>query len=208
MCPPGRSTRLNSSCAKGEKQFSSTSAQPVRTGWLKLDATAYCAVGRALAARRTAGFAISKPASCTGLPACAKAVQCSGRTSPRRSPSIQQVERHICPGGSAVRKTQLPQRPAEDAVIPGVQEGTAGGGPSLCCRPGPWCAYSAPAAGASTSLSPGQSCGSCRISGQCPRSGFAAERALPGGKRLRFHRCDPQWVRWHRRGRSYTLQSW
>ena len=44
--------------------------------------------------------------------------------------------------------------------------------------------------------------------GSVPGQGFAAERALPGGKRLRFHRCDPQWVRWHRRGRSYTLQSW
>ena len=40
---------------------------------------------------------------------------------------IQQVERCICPGSSAVRKAQFPQRPAEDAVIPGVQEGTAGG---------------------------------------------------------------------------------
>ena len=51
----------------------SSFSQPVRTGWLKLDATAYCAVGRAFAARRTAGFAISKPASCTRLPFSAKA---------------------------------------------------------------------------------------------------------------------------------------
>ena len=89
MRPPGRSTRLNSSCAKGEKQFSSTSAQPVRTGWLKLDATAYCAAGSAFAAKRTAGFAISNPASCNGFSAAANccALQRSYQPSPQPASS-------------------------------------------------------------------------------------------------------------------------
>lgn len=67
----------------------SSFSQPVRTGWLKLDATAYCAVGRALAARRTAGFAISKPASCTRRPfsASACAMQRSYQPSPQPASS-------------------------------------------------------------------------------------------------------------------------
>ena len=67
----------------------SSFSQPVRTGWLKLDATAYCATGSAFAARRTAGFAISNPASCNGFSAAANccAMQRSYQPSPQPASS-------------------------------------------------------------------------------------------------------------------------
>ena len=67
----------------------SSFSQPVRTGWLKLEATAYRAAGSALAARRTAGLAMSNPASCSGLPALANccAMQRSYQPSPQPASS-------------------------------------------------------------------------------------------------------------------------
>ena len=67
----------------------SSFSQPVRTGWLKLDATVYCAAGSAFAASRTAGFAISNPASCSGFSAAANccAMQRSYQPSPQPASS-------------------------------------------------------------------------------------------------------------------------
>lgn len=114
--------------AQGEKQ-SPAAGRPSQcgTGWAKLDATAYRAAGRALAAQRTAGFAMSNPrASASGCSALRTARRCTGHTSPRRSPHPAGAAAHPARRAGRIRGKACPA-PDQRCRAPPVEEGAAGG---------------------------------------------------------------------------------
>ena len=165
---------------KGRKAVQQHVCPAVRTGWLKLDATAYCAAAAPLPP--------TAPRACDIEPGQLQRLFC--RRELLRDAAVVPARRSLHPADAAGRPSRRARRgqgttpPAPARKCRNIRRSGRRGGrqPSPCCPRGLWCACSAPAKDASSLPGTVKTVAFFAFQVVFPLQRAAAQGALPRGK--------------------------